>query len=81
MMARVVGEERWDSMRMVRRIYGNKFYYARQQILYDIFTEWPQLANMIGIYPKVDTSHGFLHWQTYEMYRDWQENTLNSDVN
>ena len=36
---------------------------------------------MIGIYPKADSSHGFPHAAAYEMYRDWQENTLNSDVN
>jgi len=29
MMARTVGEERWETMRLLRRVYGNKFYYAR----------------------------------------------------
>lgn len=28
---------------------------------------------------QIDTSHGILHHSTYEMYRDWQENSLNSD--
>jgi hypothetical protein len=44
-----------------------------------MFIEYPDLANMTGTYPKVDSSHGFPHTNTYEMYRDWQENTLNSD--
>ncbi len=34
-------------------------YYLRQQILYRWFVEHPDLANMLGIYPKVDSSHGF----------------------
>ena len=41
---------------------------------------------MLGIYPKVDSSHGFgfyskivLTLDAYEMYRDFQENSINSD--
>lgn len=41
---------------------------------------------MLGIYPKVDSSHGFgfnsklfPNADTYECYRDFQENTINSD--
>jgi len=37
------------------------------------------VANTIGIYPKFDNSHGFTYTRPYEMYRDWQENTINSD--
>lgn len=39
----------------------------------------PEIANTIGIYPKVDSSHGFPQHQIYEMFRDFQENTINSD--
>lgn len=59
MLNRVVGEERYDAIRVQRRVYSNKFYYLRQQILYRWFVEHPDLANMLGIYPKVDSSHGF----------------------
>ena len=45
-----------------------------------IFNENPDMAQIIGIYPKVDTSHGIPFHTGYEMYRDVQENTLNSDV-
>ena len=41
--------------------------------------EAPDVANSIGIYPKTDNSHGFTLTRPYEMYRDWQENTVNSD--
>lgn len=87
MLNRVVGQERYDAIRVQRRVYTNKFYYLRQQVLYRWFTEHPDLANMLGIYPKVDSSHGFGFYSnffntikdTYEMYRDFQENTINSD--
>ncbi len=47
---------------------------------YRIFVEAPDVANLLGMYPKTDNSHGFPGYQTYEMYRDFQENTPNSDV-
>lgn len=54
-------------------------WYARQQLLYEVFIEAPEVACWIGAYPKVDVSHGFPFYHTYEMYRDIQENTINSD--
>lgn len=59
MLNRVIGEERYDAIRVQRRVYSNKFYYLRQQILYRWFVEHPDVANMLGVYPKVDSSHGF----------------------
>ena len=48
-------------------------------MLYILYKEAPDMANTLGLYPKVDTSHGFPMPQAYEMYRDWQENSINSD--
>ena len=76
---KVVGETFYNKMRMKRRIISNIFYYQRQQFLHRVFIEAPDVACLWGIYPKVDTSHGFGYPQTYEMYRDFQENTINSD--
>jgi hypothetical protein len=76
---KAVGETRYDSLRLTRRVWGNKLYYARQQCLYELFLEHPEHAQMWGIYPKVDSSHGFPHYNTYEMWKDVQENNLNSD--
>lgn len=59
MINRVVGENRYESLRIHRRVLSNKFYYLRQNILYTLFVESPDLACMLGIYPKVDSSHGF----------------------
>ena len=43
----------------MRRIYSNKFYYLRQHLLYRTFVESPDVACMLGLYPKVDSSHGY----------------------
>ena len=59
MLNRVVGEQRYDDIRVQRRILSNKFYYFRQQLLYQCFVEAPDVAQMLGIYPKTDQSHGF----------------------
>ena len=59
MLNRVVGEERYDAVRVWRRVMSNKFYYYRQTLLYQCFVETPDLANLLGIYPKMDSSHGF----------------------
>lgn len=55
-------------------------------MLYRLFIESPDLSCMIGVYPKTDSSHGYgsnskylFIKVSYEMYRDFQENTLNSD--
>lgn len=79
MMSRAVGEDRWEAMRLFRRVHAMRFYYVilclqsqrRQEKLTEIYIHWPELANLIGIYPKVDFSHGFIKHQTYEMYRDF----------
>jgi hypothetical protein len=79
LMTRMIGENRYDVLRIERRIALAKMYYARQQILHQIFIDFPEIAHTIGIYPKADASHGFPHLTTYETFRDFQDNTINSD--
>lgn len=59
MANRLIGESRYDAIRVQRRIFSNKFYYLRQHLLYRCYVESPDVANMIGIYPKTDSSHGY----------------------
>jgi hypothetical protein len=59
MANRIIGEPAYDAIRVQRRILSNKFYYLRQQMLYKVYIESPDVANMIGIYPKTDSSHGY----------------------
>lgn len=55
-------------------------------MLYRTYIESPDVANMIGLYPKTDSSHGYgnpsifiIMLVSYEMYRDFQETSINSD--
>ena len=76
---RIVGEKTYNYFRMEKRIASAKFYYTRQQMLYQLYVDFPDVAQITGIYPKVDCSHGFPQYLTYEAWRDVQENSLNSD--
>eukprot|EP01017_Pseudomicrothorax_dubius_P018095 TRINITY_DN2014_c0_g1_i1.p1 TRINITY_DN2014_c0_g1~~TRINITY_DN2014_c0_g1_i1.p1 ORF type:complete len:221 (+),score=35.90 TRINITY_DN2014_c0_g1_i1:124-786(+) len=76
---RVIGESRYDTLRIQRRIIQAKIWYTRQQFLYEMYVDYPEMAALLGVYPKVDSSHGFPWPFPYEMYRDFQENTINSD--
>ncbi len=41
------------------------------------YNDWAQLC---GVYSKTDQSHGFPSPLVPEAYRDFQENTVNTDV-
>ena len=64
MLNKLMGEDTYDKIRVARRVTTNKFYYYRQQMLYQCFVEMPDVASMLGIYPKVDSSHGFGFYST-----------------
>ena len=93
MINRVVGEDRYEFLRVQRRIYSARFYFTRQQFLYEyslypdkissyfrMYIDYPEMAALTGVYPKTDQSHGFPNPLTLEAYRDFQENTPNTDV-
>ena len=80
MLNRAIGEANYDKLRLSKRTNIARFYWTRQAILYEIFTNYNEWAHTIGIYPKTDQSHGIPHPEPYEAFRDFQENSLNSDV-
>merc|ERR1711976_235139 len=78
-VSRAVDEHNFEKFFFERRIWFNQFYWQRQSLLYEMYTVAPEIANTIGIYPKVDSSTGFPVHNPYEMFRDFQENSINSD--
>lgn len=76
---RIIGEKNYDFFRLQRRIWGNTMWYRRQTFLYNMNANFPDIANALGSYPKLDSSDGFPNPMPYECFRDFQENTLNSD--
>ena len=79
MINRAIGENNYEYLRLEKRILSATFYYKRQEMLYKTYVAFPEIAHTIGIYPKVDSSHGFPDSKVYECFRDFQENTINSD--
>ena len=59
MLNRAVGEERYESVRIYRRIWAAKVYYLRRQWMYRLFINAPDAAALFGIYPLIDSSHGY----------------------
>ena len=76
---RTIGESMYDRIRMEKRIASSKFYYTRQNLLYTTYIDFPDIAQTIGLFSKVDTSHGFPQVFPFEPWKDPQENSLNGD--
>ena len=45
-----------------------------------MYVNYPEWAALCGVNSKTDNSHGFSNPINYEMYRDFQENSINQDV-
>ena len=79
LLSRVVGERYYELFRIERRIFAAKIWYRRQEFLYHLNIHYPDIAYFLGTFPKIDSSHGIPNHQPWETFRDWQENTPNSD--
>ena len=76
---KAIGEERYNYLRIERRIMSARIWYTRQDFLFKCWADYPEIASFLGCYPKGDASHGFPHLNPYEVFRDFQENTPNSE--
>lgn len=79
LISKVVGEQRYEKFRVERRIMQARIWYSRQALLFKLWQDYPEVAYFLGCYPKGDASHGFPHQNPYEVFRDLQENTSNSE--
>ena len=39
----------------------------------------PEVANALGLYSKIDVSHGFPQFTPFETFRDFQDDSINSE--
>ena len=76
---KIIGEKSHNYLRLERRIWQNRIWYTRQTFLFKCWSDYPEIAYLLGAYPKGDASHGFPHRNPYEVFRDFQENTPNSE--
>lgn len=78
-VARIMGEERYEFFRLEKRIMYANYYYAKQYALNKIGFEAPDIVNAFGVLQKEDTSHGFPHWRPHERNSDWALYNVNSE--
>ena len=75
----IVGEHKYEFIRLEKRISYAKFWYAKQMLLTKMSVEVPDVTNAFGILAKLDTSHGFPVPRPLERNSDFALYNLNSE--
>lgn len=78
-MARIMGENNYEYIRLEKRIYYARYYYAKQSWLTRASIETPDVVNAFAVLAKEDTSHGFPVWRPLERNSDFALYSLNSE--
>ena len=81
MFAAVIGEKRYDVLRLERRVNYAHFWYTKQTILYRFQQQYPQIAMHFALLNKKDTSFGVPALRQYERHQDWAVYNINHEVN
>lgn len=79
MLARVMGEDTYEWLRLERRIFYGNFWYLKQSILFRFQTQYPYLAVWFSLLNKQDTSSGFPAKRQYERYQDFAVFNVNHE--
>lgn len=75
----LIGERRYESLRLLRRINYAKFWYTKQKYLYLFQQQYPHIAVWFSLLNKDDTSHGFGTRRPYERYQDFAVFNVNHE--
>ena len=78
-VARTMGENHYELVRIEKRIFYARFYYFKQAILNQMSLEQPDVVNAFSVLAKEDTSHGFPVWRPLERNSDWALYNVNSE--
>ena len=71
MVVQVIGEKRYDYLRLLRRINYAKFWYCKQTFLSRFQMQYPHIAQWFSLLNKTDTSDGYPARRQYERYQDF----------
>lgn len=77
----IIGEKRYDVLRLERRVIYAHFWYTKQTILYRFQQQYPAIATWFSLLNKKDTSHGVPANRQYERYQDFAVYNINHEVN
>lgn len=77
--ARFIGEEKYEAVRLEKRILYTKFWYTKQTILFRFQTQYPNVAQVFSLLNKQDTSVGFPAKRQYERIQDFAVFNVNHE--
>ena len=80
LFSRMIGEKRYDVLRLERRIFYANFWYTKQTILYRFQQQYPQIAMWFSLLNKKDTSMGVPAKRSYERHNDFAVFNINHEV-
>jgi hypothetical protein len=78
-VAKAMGENRYEWFRLERRILYAKYWYQKQAILLRFQSQWPYVAMWFSILNKQDTSDGLPKGRPYERYQDFAVYNINHE--
>jgi hypothetical protein len=79
MVCALIGEKRYEWVRLEKRIFYGRFWYTKQSILYRFNQQFPYFSFYFSILNKYDTSAGFPAPRQYERYQDFAVFNPNSE--
>jgi hypothetical protein len=79
MFSGVIGENRYELLRIERRVTYAKFWYTKQTILKRFQSQWPYIAMWFSILNKTDTSDGLPKGRQFERYQDFAVYNINHE--
>lgn len=80
LFAAIIGERKYDFLRMERRVLYARFWYFKQTILFRFQQQWPAIAMHFSLLNKKDTSSGIPALRQYERYQDFAVYNINHEV-
>ena len=79
LFARLIGERKYEFLRLEKRIFYTKFWYNKQALLFRFQTQWPYVAMWFSLLNKRDTSDGLPKGRQYERYQDFAVYNINHE--
>jgi hypothetical protein len=76
---RIIGENRYERIRMEKRIFYTKFWYRKQLILLRFQSQLPYVAMWFSLLNKQDTSAGLPKGRQYERHQDYAVYNMNHE--
>lgn len=79
MVSRVIGENRYERVRLEKRLFYAKFWYRKQTFLLRFQSQLPYVAVWFSLLNKRDTSVGLPTGRQPERYQDWSVYNVNHE--